>query len=81
MLCHIPFLISKVEEGVFLGEGTWWVLMGQAEIIVLGEASVKVLLVVGSFWDLPVLLSPGTLLPCTGDPIFPWCPGGGVVTP
>lgn len=39
--------------GVLWGkEGMWWVLMGEAEIIVLGEASIRVLLIVGSFWDL-----------------------------
>lgn len=33
------------------------VLMGQPEIVVLGEASAKMLLIVGSFWDPPVLRS------------------------
>lgn len=64
----------------------WWVLMGQAVIIVLGEVNIKVLLVVGSFWDLAVLPSPGNLpmssgpretllLPCSGDHILSWCAG------
>lgn len=64
----------------------WWVLMGQAVIVVLGEVNLKVLLIVGSFWDLAVLPSPGNvpmscgpwetlLLPCSGDHILPWGTG------
>lgn len=35
-----------------------WVLMGQSEILVLGEPSLKVLLILEPFWDPWVLLSP-----------------------
>lgn len=35
-----------------------WVLLGQSEILVLGETSLRMLLIIGSFGDPPVLLSP-----------------------
>lgn len=61
----IPFLLLPTARlkkvCVLLGEGVGWVLMGQAGAIVLGEASLKVLLIVGSFWDPPVVLCPGNL--------------------